>query len=155
MADETIIDPSNEPSEAQKRITQLSEKVRLTSEERDEQKRLLGERDVKIAELERENTFNSGFMDVLGSHPAAKDHKDEIKEKVLAGYTPEDATYAVLGKVGKLGAPKAPDSVSPAGGSAAISVPQSGGIKAPHEMNKEELRTAVLAAQDRGDIALT
>lgn len=103
-------------SEAEKRIKQLSEKVRLTSEERDEKDNLVKERDIEIVSLKTENSFNSGFADVLGNHPAAKDFKDDIKTKVLAGYSVEDATFAVLGKAGKLGAPATRQDI--AGGSA-------------------------------------
>lgn len=155
MADEPIIDPP-EISESQKRITQLSEKVRLTSEERDEKNRLLEEQSTKNAELTRERDFYQGFSDVVSTNPAAKDHRDEILGKVKGGYSVEDATFAVLGKAGKLGNQQVPAPVqSPAGGSASTTVPQGGSNKAPHEMNKEELRAAVLAAQEKGDIALT
>lgn len=128
----------NQTSEAEKRIKQLSEKVRLTSEERDAQANSVKERDEKIAALERENAFNSGFVDVLGTHQAAKDHKDEIKAKVLTGYTVEDATFAVLGKAGKLGqAPATPP--SPAGGSATNTI-NSTGQKPVQEMTQAERR---------------
>ena len=74
----------------------------------------------KTADLEKENTFNSGFADMLGTHGAAKDYKDKIREKVMLGYTVEDATLAVLGKEGKLGA--MPESHQVAGGSADTSL---------------------------------
>ncbi len=145
MADETIIEPAAEPSEAQKRITQLSDKVRTTAQERDEKDRLLKESTEKYATLEKENLFNSGFADVLGTHPAAKDHKDEIKAKVLAGYTPEDAAFAVLGKAGKLGGTPPAPPINPAGGSAPITPPQ-GGSKNPSEMSQAEKRAALEGA---------
>ena len=137
----------------EKRIKDLSEKVRLTSEERDEQKRLLGERDVKIAELERENSFNSGFADVLANHSAAKDHKDDIKAKVLAGYSIEDAAFAVLGKAGKLGQPTPPPKDNPAGGSATTQpiVEE----KKLNELSSKEKRDKLLEAEARGDISIT
>jgi hypothetical protein len=135
------LEAENHSSEAEKRIKQLSEKVRLTSEERDEQVKLAKEKDDKIATLERENAFNSGFSDVLGTHQAAKDHKDEIKAKVMTGYSVEDATYAVLGKAGKLGGiPTAPP--SPAGGSATNTI-TSTGQKTTQEMTQAERREAL------------
>ncbi len=95
----------------------------------------------KTAALEKENTFNSGFADVLGTHQAAKDHKDEIKAKVLSGYSVEDATFAVLGKAGKLGqAPMTPP--SPAGGSATNTITNTG-QKTVAEMNQAERREAL------------
>lgn len=134
------IEKENQISESEKRIKALSEKVRLTSEERDEKVKLVEERDHKIAELERENAFNSGFAEVLGIHSAAKDHKDEIKEKVLKGYSVEDAALAVLGKAGKLGnTPPPPPPENPAGGSASTVMPKTGD-KPLAEMTKEDKR---------------
>lgn len=130
-----IIQPS-EPSRAEDRIKQLSDKVEVTARERDEAKSLREQDQKKIQELEKENSFNSGFGDMLGTHSAAKDHKDEIKAKVLAGYSVEDATLAVLAKAGKLGAVATPQV---AGGSAATAMPQ-GGQKSPQEMSQAERR---------------
>lgn len=130
----------NEPSPAEARIKQLSEKVRLTSEERDEKDRLLNESKTKITELERENAFNSGFVDVLSTHSQAKDHKDDIKAKVLSGMSVEDATFAVLGKAGKLGNQAPVETPNPAGGSATTQLPANGGAKTPSEMTQEERR---------------
>lgn len=144
MADEPITQPAPNPVEltrAEERIRQLSEKVELTSKERDEKDKLIQERDEKIATLEKENTFNSGFVDVLASHSAAKDHKDEIKAKVMAGYSVEDATYAVLGKAGKLGATlETPTQV--AGGPSAVNTPQTG-EKSVADMTQAERREAL------------
>ncbi len=120
-----IIQTNPELSGAQKRIKDLSEKVELTSIERDEKAKLLEEKDKEISTLKKESEFSNGFADVLGAHPQAKEHKDEIKAKVLAGYTVQDATFAVLGAAGKLGqtTPQAKPQV--AGGSA-VTTPASG-----------------------------
>ncbi len=126
-----------QPSPGEERFKQLSEKVRITSEERDEKDRLLKESGEKIATLEKENAFNTGFVDILSTQPAAKDHKDEIKAKVMSGYTVKDAMFAVLGEAGKLGTPVVtPD--NPAGGSATTTVPQ--GKKSVAEMTQAERR---------------
>ena len=154
MAEDPLTGLEIQPSESEKRIKQLSEKVRLTSEERDEQARLLAVESGKTATAEKERDFYQGFSDVVSSNPMAKDHKDEIKAKVLSGYTVEDATFAVLGKAGKLGQPKIEEPQSPAGGSAPTTPPQSG-VKSPQEMTQEERKAALLEAQARGDIALT
>ncbi len=142
MTDENIIQTAPSPVEltrAEDRIRQLSDKVELTSKERDEMKVLVGERDKTIADLQKENAFNSGFSDILGTHPAAKDHKDEIKAKVLAGYTPEDAAFAVLGKAGKLG--NTAEVVAPqvAGGPSAVNNTQTG-EKSVQDMTQAERR---------------
>lgn len=131
-----IIQTPPEPSGAQKRITELSEKVELTSKERDEKIKLVEERDKEIASLKKESEFSNGFADVLGNHPEAKDHKDDIKAKVLSGYTVEDATFAVLGKAGKLGQPAPRAQV--AGGSA--STAPTGGQKEMKDMTLAEKR---------------
>lgn len=139
MADETIIEPAEE-SESQKRIKQLSEKVRLTSEERDEKERLFKEESEKRATIEKERDFYAGFSDVVSQNPAAKDHKDDILAKVKSGYTVEDATFAVLGKAGKLGVQLQQVSTPQvAGGSASTAMPQ-GGQKTPGEMTQQERR---------------
>ena len=148
---DTEIDKENK---VEKRIKDLSEKVRLTSEERDEQKHRLEESVKKIADLEKENVFNTGFVDILANHSAAKDHKDEIKAKVLAGYSVEDAAFAVLGKAGKLGQPiTAPKIENPAGGSA-VNQPITGGEKKINELTRDEKRTRLLDLEARGDISI-
>ena len=149
---DTEIDKENK---VEKRIKDLSEKVRLTSEERDEQKHRLEESVKKIADLEKENVFNTGFVDILANHSAAKDHKDEIKAKVLAGYSVEDAAYAVLGKIGKLGQPiqSALPKENPAGGSA-VNQPTIGGEKKINELSRDEKRAKLLDLEARGDISI-
>lgn len=143
MADETTIQPQvQSDSRAQERIRELSEKVELTSKERDEKDRILKETTDKVAALEKENAFNSGFADVLGWHSAAKDHKDEIRAKVLAGYSVKDATWAVLGEAGKLGGTIQAPIASPAGGSAPNQIQQDA-TKSVAEMTQQERREAL------------
>lgn len=131
MADETIIEPVPEPSDAQKRIIQLSDKVRTTSEE------LSTEKKAREA-AEKKAAFSEGYAEVLTSNPAAKEFKADIEAKVMSGYTVEDATYAVLGKAGKLGQPQAAEVQSPAGGSAPNVIPT--GQKGIGEMTQAERR---------------
>lgn len=118
MADETIITPTPsqeiQPSRAEERITDLSNKVQTIAGERDT------ERTLREA-AEKRAAFAEGYADIVVAHPAAKEHKEEIAAKVSAGLSVEDATFAVLGKAGKLGA-VAPAPVSPAGGSAATTI---------------------------------
>lgn len=137
MADE-LEQELNQPSEAEKRIKQLSEKVKTTSEDRDEKDRLLGEQSAKTSEVERERDFFKGFADVVSTNPQAKDHQDDILAKVKSGYTVEDATYAVLGKAGKLGKPETVVETAVAGGSATNSLPQ--GEKKLDELSRDEKR---------------
>ena len=152
---DSLEDAPKEEHIIDKRIKNLTEKVRLTSEERDEQKHRLEESMKKVADLEKENVFNTGFVDILANHSAAKDHKDEIKAKVLAGYSVEDAAFAVLGKAGKLGQPvqSAPPRENPAGGSA-VNQPITGGEKKISELSRDEKRTRLIDLEARGDISI-
>jgi len=148
MADDIItkstdeIAAENTETRSQQRIQQLSEKVELTAKERDEKDVLLKAEREKNATLEKENTFNSEFADMLGTHPGAKDHKDDIKAKVLSGYTVEDATLAVLGKAGKLGGTAPLATVSHVAGGSADTSPQ-GGQKELKDMSLAEKRDAL------------
>ena len=137
MADEPIIPPAQqptapqEPTRSEERITQLSDKVKTEAEGR-----LKAE--TEKADAERRAEFAEGFVDIVTTQPAAKDHKEEIKEKVLKGYSVQDATYAVLGAAGKLGGTPAP-TPQVAGGSAATTMPQ-GGQKEIKDMTQAERR---------------
>src|SRR3990167_212937 len=141
-------------SKVEKRIKDLSEKVRLTAEERDAERKKLEEYTSKTKELERERDFFSSFSDIVSSNPAAKDHKDEILAKVKGGYSVDDATFAVLGKAGKLGHQEQRIDVGQvAGGSAAVNQPVLGGEKSIHEMTRDEKRAKLLEAEQRGEIS--
>lgn len=154
--DENGIEIITEPSsDVQKRINTLSDKVRDTASERDAAKAAQESAEAKVAEATRERDFYAGFSDVVATNPAAKDHKDDILGKVKSGYSIQDATYAVLGAAGKLGA-QAPvvESRPIAGGSATITPPQNGGSKQLNEMSRDDKRAALLEAESRGDLAL-
>ena len=88
---------------------------------------------------------------LLGSSERARKLKEKIKEKVLAGYTVEDATVAVLASEGKLTTPTETENV--AGGSA-TNPPSSGGPNPLEEMTREEKREEILKAAERGDISV-
>lgn len=141
-------------NKVEKRIKDLSEKVRLTAEERDAEKRKVEESNSKTNELQRERDFYASFADVVSSNPAAKDHKEDILTKVKSGYSVEDATYAVLGKAGKLSQPQ-PIVDNPIGGSASVNQPVIGGTKKINEMTRDEKRTALLEAEKRGDLSMS
>lgn len=140
MADEIIIETTpkepegTKPTVSEERINQLSDKVKTASDERDAAK-------AKADDAERRAAFAEGFVDIVATQPAAKDHKEEIKDKVLKGYSVQDATYAVLGAAGKLGgAPIEQPKAQVAGGSASTAMPQSG-VKPVSEMTLAEKRT--------------
>lgn len=141
MADENIIETvppveTHKESPAQERITQLSDKVKTEAEARQKA-------EAAQAEADRRATFAEGFVDIVATHPQAKEHKDAIKEKVLKGYSVQDATFAVLGAAGQFGQAPAPTQV--AGGSASTAMPQ-GGEKPVSEMSQAERREALAKA---------
>ena len=153
MADEPISTNPDEGSGAEVRIKDLSNKVKLTSEERDDMKRQKDEAETKTAEVQKERDFYSGFADIIATQPGAKEYKDEILTKVKSGYTVEDATAAVLVKAGKYQAPKV-ERDNPAGGSANIAPPQ-GGTKPLGEMSRDEKRAVLIEQEKKGNISLS
>ncbi len=136
---ETII---NEPSEAEKRIKQLSGTVKTTAEERDAAKAAAEASEAKAVDAERTAKFYESFADMVSTNPAAKDHKEDILAKVKSGYTVEDATFAVLGKAGKLASPQVEQQVI-AGGSAPNQIQQPS-EKTVGEMTQAERRTMLM-----------
>jgi hypothetical protein len=112
------------------------------------------EAEAKVQTAEKERDFYASFSDSISKYPSANEHKDAIKEKVMSGYTVEDATVSVLAKEGKLGSVQAPPPPrqSPAGGSASNQI-GSNGSKPLGEMTREEKRQAILDAESRGDIS--
>ena len=150
---EEDLEEGRQESKVEKRIKQLSNKVKLTSKERDElakgKQKLETERDTAKKEVE----FYSAFSDTTDKYPNAKEFKDKIKEKVLLGYSVEDADVVVLEKEGKLTMPQ-PTPDNPAGGSA-TNLPNTGEPKPLKDMSLDEKRAEVIKAVDRGDISLT
>lgn len=142
----------NQPSEAQQRIQQLSGKVKEEAEKRAEADRLKAEAEAKAAEAEKKAAFAEGFADIIATNPAAKDHKADIQAKVMSGYSIQDATYAVLGPLGKIAAAAPEPTPSPAGGSAGF-VPPSTGTKSFTELSQEERRKAIEELAARGDLS--
>lgn len=117
MADE--LDATlNEPSDAEKRIKQLSGKVKEEAEARVAETAAREAAEKRAQEAERLASFNEGFADIVAETPAARELKDQMKEKVLGGMSIEDAKFAVLGKAGMLGGAQHQETQSPAGGSA-------------------------------------
>lgn len=145
---------TNQPSGVEQRIIDLSSKVKDTAQERDNERIAREAAEAKTKEGERKIEFLSGFADVVAGNPAAKDFKTDIESKVMGGYSLEDATYAVLGKAGKL-PPPIVETQHFAGGSAVITPPQGGATKSVSEMTREEKRAAIIEAEKRGDIALS
>lgn len=112
------------------------------------------EAETKAQNAEKEVSFYKDFSGSISKYPAANEFQDAIKEKVMSGYTMEDATVAVLNREGKLQPQTAPiQRQSPAGGSASNAL--SGGAKSQTEMTRDERRQAIRDAEARGDISLS
>ena len=143
-------------SKVEKRIKDLSGKVRLTAEERDGFKAKADEESNRASGLQKEVEFLNSFGDQLTKYPEAVSFRDKIKEKVLKGYSIEDATISTLASEGKL-TPKEPviDTSNVAGGSAAVNQPITGGQKTVFEMTRDEKRAKLFEAEQRGDISLS
>ena len=137
------------------RIKDLSSKVKLTAEERDSAKRKVDEELARNANLTKEIEFLNSFGDQLSKHPEASPFRDKIKDKVLKGYSVEDATISTLASEGKLTASQATVQIdNVAGGSAAVNQPLTGSQKTIGEMNRDEKRAKLLEAEQRGDISV-
>ena len=139
MADELNL--QDEEKVENPRIKELSNKVKTTAEERDAANAKTVEAEAKAQAAEKERDFYASFADTTSQYPQAKDFKDDIKAKVLAGYTVEDATVSVLAKNGKL-TTSAVREETVAGGSAATHLPNNPD-KSIEEMSLEEKRKAV------------
>lgn len=132
-AEEVVEAPVETPNKAEERIKELSGKVKLTSQERDE----LAEANKDIG-VERD--FYKDFSETSTKFPQASEHKDAILEKVKSGYSVEDATVSVLNSEGKL-IPQKEDREVVAGGSATTVTPEGG--KKPEDMTRDEMKEAL------------
>ena len=149
------LDPDQGQVKQDKRIKDLSEKVKLTSQERDELAKAKEEETRLRTEAEKERDFFKNFNPLVAKYPGASDFQDKIKEKVMVGYDVEDATVAILAKEGKLviPTPTEPPKENPAGGSAVNTLsPQ--GNKPLNEMTREERKSALEEAIAKGEIGL-
>lgn len=141
----------NNKNKIQKRITDLSEKVKLTSEERDSLAKEKNTLQIERDSIAKERDFYSKFSDSSAKYQGANEFKDKILEKVKQGYDVEDATVAVLAKEGKLGSPSAQvaEKDTVAGGSATTAL-RGDGTKSLKEMTRDEKRAMLM--ENEGDV---
>ena len=154
MDEELDLDFEIESSESKvkNRFNELANKVKDTARERDavlEEKRVLEEESRKIS---KERDFYASFTESASQYPNAVQFKDAIKDKVLAGYTVEDATVSVLAKEGQLTTNTVRKQEMVAGGSSSNSM-SSSGTKGVKDMSKDELRSALMDAERRGELS--
>lgn len=133
------------------RFATLSEKITLTTKEKEEAiAKIKIEADGRL-QAEKERDFFKDFSTVSAKYPQAAEHQDKILERVNRGYSTQDATLAVLNEVGQL-QPITAGTVridNPAGGSAATALSDSGN-KSESEMTQAERRQALLDMEKEG-----
>lgn len=127
-----------EAGRANKRFTDLSEKVKTTAEERDAERANAEKSKAEAEAAKKEAEFYKGFNAVSSKYEGASEYQDKILEKVNAGYDIEDATISILAKEGKFNAPQV-QRESPAGGSATTTM-KGGNEKTLNEMSRDEKR---------------
>lgn len=156
MDDELNLDSDETINRTQERIKDLSSKARGAFEERDAANAKAEAEATARVTAEKERDFYASFTQSTSKFPAAAEYTDKIKEKVMAGYTVDDAVVAVLNNEGKLTtmAPIATPPPPAAGGSAVNNLPSSGATKTVAEMSRDEKRQGLIDAEKRGDISL-
>lgn len=142
-------------NKVEKRIKTLSEKVKLTSQERDEKTKLLEEKETLLTNTSKERDFYKSFSQVSSKHPGASEYQDKIWERVQKGTDLEEATVAVLYKEGKLqGSPApTPEKFTAAGGSANTALGNDSD-KTPDKMSQDERRAQLLDMESKGEFHL-
>lgn len=154
MADEPELDPQvEEENRIEKRIKDLSGKVKSTSEERDAAKTLAEKAEMDRQVALKDVEFYKNFNTIASKYQGSTEYQDKIREKVMAGYSLDDAAVSVLNSEGKF-TPTAPVvKTSPAGGSAPTNLVS--GEKSLAEMTQAERRAQLIEAERKGDIGLT
>lgn len=108
--------------------------------------------EAKLAQMEKDTSFLNSFSDVTAKFPSASEYKDKIREKVMTGYSVDDATISILHAEGKLNATPVQQG-NVAGGSATNQITQSGS-KTIKEMSSSERWDALKEAEKKGDIGM-
>ncbi len=157
MEDELDLDAieanAEEKLKAKNRFQQLSEKVILTSKEKEEALAKVQSESEARVNAEKERDFYKEFSANVSKYPAASEYQDKILEKVKGGYTPEDAMVAVLAKEGKLNMSSAPIQQSSGqieGGSALTTME---GNKSLEEMKLEDKLSALTELDKTGALS--
>lgn len=141
---------AEEKLKVKNRFERLSEKVILTSKEKDELAKAKAELETKYAAIEKERDFFKDFSASSAKYPEANAYQDKILEKVRLGYSPEDATVSVLAKEGKLGSVATPTQApSPEGGSASTVIE---GEKDYKDMTPTEKRNVLTELDKQGGL---
>lgn len=153
LGDSTTQEETN--NKVEKRIKDLSGKVRSTAEERDVAKAAAEKAEAEKQAALKDAEFYKNFSTVASKYQGAGEFQDKIREKSALGLSVDEATILVMTQEGKYTPPviQAPKE-SPAGGSSATTL-KGGGEKSVNEMTQDERRAQLMEAERRGDIGLT
>lgn len=142
---------ADEKLKVKNRFEKLSEKVILTSKERDEANAKVTTEAQARANAEKERDFFKDFSANVTRYPNSSEYQDKILEKVKAGYSTEDAMVSVLAKEGKLSMPEAPKpQQTVAGGSAPTTMEGGKGLS---DMTSAEKFSALAEIEKTGGLA--
>lgn len=145
---ELDLEGSEDINKTELRIKNLSSKVRDTSAERDAAKTAAEAAEARATAAEKKVEFLGSFTDISlkPEYQGASEYRDAIEEKVLNGYTIEDATVSVLNANGRLQPQVQQQDTRPitAGGGSAATVLTDTGTKPVSEMTQAERREALL-----------
>lgn len=131
-----------------RRVSNLTETLKTEREDKAKLDQARADAEAKANAMEKERDFYSSFSDSTSQYPQASEYKDAIKEKVMNGYSVEDATVSVLAKEGKLASqPIQRENI--AGGSATNAL-QAEGAKSLAEMERADKRAALIQAEQEG-----
>lgn len=130
------------------RYEKLSEKVILTSKEKEAEAEGRKKAEAERDSANKERDFYKDFSANVPKYPAASEYQDKILEKVKAGYATEDAIVSVLAKEGKLNS-QPQQNVQVEGGSAPTTHE---GSKSSQDMNTEERFAALSELEKSGDL---
>ena len=141
---------AEEKLKVKNRFEKLSEKVAVTSKERDEAlAKVQTEAEAKL-NAEKERDFYKDFSANVSKYPSASEYQDKILEKVKSGYSTEDAMVSVLNKEGKLTfTPPEQKKPQAEGGSAPTTF---SGDKSLSDMTPTEKLSALAEADKSGDL---
>lgn len=136
---------------AQARIKDLSSKVKNTADERDQAKAAAEASETARIAAEKERDFYANLSIHTNKFPNASEHIEEIKEKVMGGYSTEDAIVSVLNAKGAL-MPQQEETVisGPIAGGSAPTQLDTGSLTS--NMTQEERRTKLMEADGRGEL---
>lgn len=148
------LEPNEEHiNRTQNRIQNLSSKVRQQAEETATERKAREEAEARAVNAEKRAEFLEAFNGVSAKFPAASEHRDAIQEKVMAGYSVEDAAVSVLNAEGKLTpSTETPMQTQETFGGSATTPPIQGETKSAAEMTQEERRALLIEADKRGEV---